>query len=289
MAGEPAQHPLPALARHRPLRAAVRLRRPDAAHPGPGRAGRRVPAGVLRRIDVLGRRACLLTGQYAHTNGMLGLAHRGWSLHDYTPSHRPHAARRRLPLDADRRAAHLQAAGRDRLRPRRQDPDDPGRRRRAGHDRHPPQRRRPQPFFLSVGFFETHREFFQPVAGDEHYVRPPAEPAGHGRDTRPTWPRSSPARARSTAASGRCSTPSRTRASPRNTLVICTTDHGIAFPGAKATMSDRGIGVMLILRGPGGFARRQGVRRARVAHRPLSRRSATCSRSPPRTGCRAIR
>jgi N-sulfoglucosamine sulfohydrolase len=28
-------------------------------------------------------RACLLTGQYAHTNGMMGLAHRGWSLMDY--------------------------------------------------------------------------------------------------------------------------------------------------------------------------------------------------------------
>src|SRR5215212_5656591 len=28
-------------------------------------------------------RACLLTGQYGHVNGMLGLAHRGWSLRDY--------------------------------------------------------------------------------------------------------------------------------------------------------------------------------------------------------------
>jgi arylsulfatase A-like enzyme len=39
-----------------------------------------------------------------------------------------------------------------------------------------------------------------------------------------------------------------------DTLVICTTDHGVAFPSMKCNLTQHGCGVMLILRGPGGFA-----------------------------------
>ncbi|HCL27278.1 MAG TPA: sulfatase, partial [Candidatus Latescibacteria bacterium] len=39
----------------------------------------------------------------------------------------------------------------------------------------------------------------------------------------------------------------------QNTLVVCTTDHGVPFPGMKCHLTDHGMGVYLIIRGPGGF------------------------------------
>ena len=197
-------------------------------------------------------RACLLTGQYAHTNGMLGLAHRGWSLHDYT-HHLVHTLREV--------GYHSTLIGEQHISKR---PDV------IGYDRVVKipttrvddvapvtidiLRNAPaEPFFLSVGFFETHREFFPAVAGDEHYVRPPANLPDTAETRADMAAFTASARSLDRGVGAVLDALDATGLA-RNTLVICTTDHGAAFPGGKATMSDRGIGVMLILRGPGGFA-----------------------------------
>jgi arylsulfatase A-like enzyme len=103
---------------------------------------------------------------------------------------------------------------------------------------------------LSVGFFETHRRFFEPVAGAEQSVRPPANlqdlPAT--RLDMASFVESARSLDRGV---GAVLDALEEQGLADNTLVICTTDHGIAFPGAKATMTDGGIGIFLIMRGPG--------------------------------------
>jgi N-sulfoglucosamine sulfohydrolase len=199
-----------------------------------------------------GSRACLLTGQWAHVNGMTGLAHRGWTLNDYG-RHIVHPLREAGYWSALIGEQHLSV--------------DPA---VLGYDHvvdvattkvhaiAPAARqllasRPPEPFFLSVGFFETHREFFEPSSvRDALYGAPPA----HLPDTPQT--RADMASFKASARSLDQGVGAVLDALDENgladdTLVVLTTDHGLPFPGAKGTLSDQGLGVMLVVRGPGGF------------------------------------
>jgi arylsulfatase A-like enzyme len=110
------------------------------------------------------------------------------------------------------------------------------------------------PFFLAVGFSETHREFHAPgPTEDTRYCLPP--------HPLPDTPRTRQDMAGFKASArildhgvGEVLNALATNGLAENTWVICTTDHGIAFPGMKCNLTDHGIGVMLILRGPGGFS-----------------------------------
>jgi N-sulfoglucosamine sulfohydrolase len=199
-----------------------------------------------------GSRACLLTGQWAHVNGMTGLAHRGWTLHDYG-RHIVHPLRAAGYWSALIGEQHLSidpsVLGYDHV-------VDVGTTR--VHSIAPAatqllRSRPPQPFFLSIGFFETHREFFEPSSvRDALYGAPPA----HLPDTPET--RADMASFKASARSldqgvGAVLHALDEQGLADDTLVVLTTDHGLPFPGAKGTLSDRGLGVMLIVRGPGGF------------------------------------
>jgi arylsulfatase A-like enzyme len=111
----------------------------------------------------------------------------------------------------------------------------------------------PEPWFLSVGFFETHRSWFEPTSmRDSLYsLTPPNLP-----DTPAV--REDLAAFKASARSldqgvGRVLNALHAAGMVDNTLIVFTTDHGLAFPGAKGSLYDRGTGVMLVLRGPGGF------------------------------------
>ena len=201
-----------------------------------------------------GSRASFVTGQYPHSNGMLGLAHRGFSLLDY--GHhivnilRPAGYHSTLigeqhisedestPLLGYDHVEEIPRTNVDIVAPRAVD-----------FLRSSP----PEPFFLSVGFFETHRSFFDPSSvRDTLYSQPPQNLP----DTVET--RYDMAAFKASARSldhgvGAVLMGLVAGGLADSTLIAFTTDHGLAFPGAKATLTDRGIGVNLIMRGPDGF------------------------------------
>ena len=199
-------------------------------------------------------RAALLTGQSPHSCGMTGLAHLGFSISDYR-HHLVHTLRSAGYASTLVGTQHVAR--------------DPG---VIGYDQVVPleswdkkavgvappaveflKGKPKQPFFLSVGFSDTHRNFAEPgPENDPRWCRPPAvipdtpetrrDFAAYRTDAR-QWDWGVGQVLGALEESGLAG----------NTLVICTTDHGIAFPGMKCRLTDSGTGVMLILRGPGGF------------------------------------
>jgi arylsulfatase A-like enzyme len=202
-----------------------------------------------------GSRAALLTGQCTHATGMLGLAHRGYRL-TYPERHMVHVLRDAGYWSGLIGEQHVSA-----------DPADVGYdlivdldstkvrdvapaatkliAERARQDR---------PFFLSVGFFETHREYFEPSSvRDALYSRPPENIVDTVRTRRDMASFKASARSLDQGV-GTVLNALHEHELVDDTLVIMTTDHGLAFPESKATMYDRGIGVLLLIRGPGGFS-----------------------------------
>lgn len=200
-----------------------------------------------------GSRASLLTGLYPHNNGMLGLAHRGWSLNNYG-QHWLHSLRRggyrSILVGVEHISADPAVIGYDEVVDVESDHAEDVAPRAIEALRKVCAN---SPWFLSVGFSETHRKFFSPTSlRDVLYSVPPAN-LPNTAATRADIAGFKTSARRLDHGIGAVLRGLHELGLADRTLVICTTDHGIAFPGAKATLYDRGLGVMLILRGPGGF------------------------------------
>ena len=199
-----------------------------------------------------GSRASLLTGQYCHNNGMFGLAHRGWSLNDYGQHliHPLRTAGYRSVLIGEQ---HIS--------------EDPG---VIGYDE-------------VIEVDSNHAAEIAPIANSTLRRGRASRSSCRSASSRPI----ASSRCRRSVRDTLYSLPppnlpdtvetredmAAFKASARsldqgigsvlnelhrlgideNTLIVCTTDHGLAFPRAKATLFDRGTGVMLLMRGPGGF------------------------------------
>ena len=197
-------------------------------------------------------RASLLTGKWAHSCGMLGLVNRGFSMSDYS-QHIVHTLRDGAGYHSVLGA--LQHVAKDPAQ--------------IGYDQILDGERSPekvvsrtvdflkdapsQPFFLDVGFFVTHREFPEPGPDeDPRYCLPPAPIPDTPENRYDMAAYKASARILDNSI-GAVLDALDENGLAENTLVICTTDHGLAFPGMKCNLTDHGIGVMLIMRGPSGF------------------------------------
>ncbi|MEZ5277793.1 MAG: sulfatase [Opitutaceae bacterium] len=201
-------------------------------------------------------RAALLTGVSAHESGMLGLAHRGFSLthperhlgsflrengyqtvlsgvqHEFAwdESLPPYDRQLKLPeteghAARDRAAAEAAAAFL-----------------REEHE---------SPFFLSCGFIFPHRAFTEIDPDiDPAYVQPPAGLPDQAEIRRDMAAYHTAVRHMDRAA-GKVIRTLKETGLDQSTLLIFTVDHGIAFPGMKCQLCDNGIGISLIIHYPG--------------------------------------
>lgn len=198
---------------------------------------------------------------------MLGLAHRGFSLNDYKQhilhTLRPHGYRSTLiglqhiardpaviGFDeiVETGGVHVAEVAPAAVRFLKQSPK--------------------QPFFLDIGFFETHREFHPPgPQEDERFCKPPVPIPDSPATRRDMASFKASARVLDQGI-GDILNGLESAGLAANTLVIATNDHGVPFPAMKCNLTVHGTGVALIMRGPGEFGGGR-VSNAMVSHLDL--------------------
>ena len=197
-------------------------------------------------------RSALVSGLYPHQNGMLGLAHRGWDMYDYS-QHIIHPLKRAGYTTALSGIQHIVHHDRTDEIGYNQVLIEPGAadspELAAASFLHQ-QANSDKPFFLSVGFGETHRDFpTDNLTVNPAHLQPPA-PLPDTPETRADMAGYITLAERLDRKMGVVFDTLKETGLWDDTLIICTTDHGIAFPRMKCNLEDSGIGIMLLMRAP---------------------------------------
>lgn len=203
-------------------------------------------------------RGALLTGMSPHSNGLIGLTHRGFSMKDYN-KHLVHILNRHgyeTVLCGIQHEAHNAKELGYGLNYNESDLDVTDIRERYNWDIKNAEKvaeylktPKDKPFFLSFGMLNTHREF-PPLNTSEvnpDYVMP-AFPFADNGNNRKDMARYMQSAKIADDCVGIVLDALNEAGLDDETLVIFTTDHGIPFPRMKCHLYDTGIGVSLIMK-----------------------------------------
>ena len=202
-------------------------------------------------------RAAMLTGMTAHNSGMYGLAHRGFSLNDYSKhignylrtqgyytaligvqheakdpavigyneTHADHVFKGKPPIVSDARSLEIAT---DFLKERKDNQT---------------------PFFLSFGLRSTHRKFMETDDSMDGFVRLPY-PLADNKQNRHDYCEYLKTLDIVDHCVGSILDTLESLDMLEDTAIMFTTDHGIAFPQMKGNLFDGGTGVALMFRLP---------------------------------------
>ncbi|SEQ70046.1 sulfatase family protein [Piscibacillus halophilus] len=201
-------------------------------------------------------RGSVMTGMYGHNHGMMGLAHMGHSIHEDCAT---------LPKELNKVGYHTALFGmfhesvNGELDPEKLGYQDytevPGNFARDVTDRFVDFLKMydgEKPFYASVGFEETHRPFDQYEPVDPDTVDIP-EYLPDTPEVREDFARFYRSVMDMDEAIGRIKRAVEENGLQENTIIIYTTDHGLAFPRAKGTLYDSGLETAFIIKFPDGM------------------------------------
>ncbi|MFW5985393.1 MAG: sulfatase [Halanaerobiaceae bacterium] len=197
-------------------------------------------------------RAALLTGMSPHSSGMLGLAHRGFALNDYQQHLVNHLNNNgyETALCGVQHVAKYdkikEQIGYDKIITSKENTDLHNAESAAEYIKNTGD----NPFFLSMGMVNTHREY--PELDDsinQEYVKTP-EPIFDTEATRKDMARYKLSVQKVDKCVGKVINALKDCGKYEDSLVLFTTDHGLAFPFMKCNLFDSGIGISLIMKQP---------------------------------------